>query len=103
MIGEVTQRVQPTCTTNIDFTYKTPARVTVARLAWARSLISNNMRMWGFKGIRSLEAKVNVLFMSITLFMDSIQIVSLKEKKKIEVSRWTVKKKVLSMKKSDKE
>ena len=56
--------------------YSMPARDTVAGLAYTRSRISNSMRMWGFSGMRSLDASVSILLSSMTLFMDSIQLAS---------------------------
>ena len=53
-----------------------PARDTVAGDANRRSRISKIMRMFSFSGMRSLDASVNILLSSITLFMDSIQFVS---------------------------
>mmetsp|Transcript_29475 Transcript_29475/g.95503 ORF Transcript_29475/g.95503 Transcript_29475/m.95503 type:complete len:94 (+) Transcript_29475:672-953(+) len=53
-----------------------PARLTVAGVAKRRSRISKSMRMCGFKGMRSFEARVSILLSSITEFMDSIQLAS---------------------------
>mmetsp|Transcript_12959 Transcript_12959/g.30930 ORF Transcript_12959/g.30930 Transcript_12959/m.30930 type:complete len:246 (+) Transcript_12959:1511-2248(+) len=53
-----------------------PARETVAGVAKLRSRISKIILMWGFRGMRSLEARVRILLSSITLFIDSIQFAS---------------------------
>jgi len=56
--------------------YRMPARETVAGVAKRRSRISKIMRMYGFSGMRSLEASVSMRLSSITEFMDSIQLAS---------------------------
>ena len=56
--------------------YKIPALDTVAGDANFKSRISKIYFICGFKGILLLLAKVNNLLSSITLFIDSIQLVS---------------------------
>jgi len=50
----------------------TPPLDTVAGVAFLRLLISNNKRMLGVNGIRSLLTRVSTLLSSITVFSDSI-------------------------------
>mmetsp|Transcript_8984 Transcript_8984/g.26040 ORF Transcript_8984/g.26040 Transcript_8984/m.26040 type:complete len:329 (-) Transcript_8984:5037-6023(-) len=56
--------------------YRMPARLTVAGVACFRSRISKIMRMCGFRGMRSLDARVRSRLSSMTEFMDSIQFAS---------------------------
>jgi hypothetical protein len=54
----------------------TPPLVTVARVAFSRFATSKSSLMDGLRGIRAFDTRVSTLLSSITVFSDSIQIVS---------------------------
>mmetsp|Transcript_61843 Transcript_61843/g.123977 ORF Transcript_61843/g.123977 Transcript_61843/m.123977 type:complete len:315 (-) Transcript_61843:136-1080(-) len=64
------------CVPSSVLTYKIPARLTVAGVAYFKSRISKIIFMFSFRGMRSLEGRVRILLSSMTLFMDSIQLAS---------------------------
>ena len=66
---EFTKGIHPI---SLSLIKSTPARETVAGVAFFRLEISNNSRIEGVKGIRSLETSVKTLLSSITVLRDSI-------------------------------